>query len=65
MEQNSLVQKLVENNIPISLPEVLGLFKNLKTQERRTGLMFQGINKTDTWTLSFRIPFYFREQLNH
>ena len=58
MEQNVLVQKLVENNITVNVPEVLGLFKNLKTQERRMGLMFQRIHKTDTWTWSFRIPLY-------
>jgi hypothetical protein len=53
------VQELVD--VPIDVHAILPLFKNMTVQERRLGLMMQGIRRWDSLRFRYLIPIYYSE----
>jgi hypothetical protein len=62
MKQDHLIRALdVLRFTTFNVPQVLSLFENLKLQERQIGFMFEGVQTTDEWSFSARMPLYYTE----
>lgn len=48
-------------NIDIDIPQSLSLFKNMRLQERRLGLMFGAVRQTPSYIFKIRIPLFYHE----
>lgn len=52
----SLIRELDELAINVNIPDILMLFENIKTQERRIGFMFGGLGLQNKWYFEVRTP---------
>lgn len=47
--------------LPVDLRSAVPLFRNMTVQERRTGFMFHGMRRWQSYRFRFWIPFYYNE----
>lgn len=58
----NLIERIERNDLGINLPIVLGVFSNMKLQDRRLGLMFGGQHVWSNWHVRAYAPFYYLER---
>src|SRR3989338_7257324 len=62
LEQKRLIKVLDDAQfVEFNIPEVLGLFTNIKVQERHLGFMFQYCTSFKEWNISLLCPFLYQE----
>jgi len=59
LSNENLIQRAEDLELMINIPEVLGLFTNLKVQERRGGVMFGAFLNRDDLFFELRAPLYY------
>ncbi|OGB84367.1 hypothetical protein A3F66_03650 [candidate division TM6 bacterium RIFCSPHIGHO2_12_FULL_32_22] len=64
VDDNNLFNEILKNELVNleNVPEVLDLFKNIKIEERRLGIMFQWFKNWNKTSLEFDLPFLYQER---